>query len=55
MSTELFKLIVTKLCSQMNQASICVTMMAAFLLVAMPVNAAFQSVLSNDIEAEHLE
>ncbi|GFY35916.1 transposable element Tcb2 transposase [Trichonephila clavipes] len=33
----------------MNHASICRTMMAAFVLDAMPVNAAFQCVLSNDI------
>ncbi|GFT07004.1 transposable element Tcb2 transposase [Trichonephila clavipes] len=36
---------------QMNHASICGTMMATFVLDAMPMNAAFQSVLSNDIVA----
>ncbi|PRD26889.1 UNVERIFIED_CONTAM: Transposable element Tcb2 transposase [Trichonephila clavipes] len=51
MSTELGKLIGTKLSFQMNQASICGTMMAAFVLDAMLVNAAFQSVLSNGIVA----
>ncbi|GFT95754.1 hypothetical protein TNCV_311171 [Trichonephila clavipes] len=34
---------------EMNHASICGDMMTAFVLDAMPVNAAFQSVLSNDI------
>ncbi|GFX42084.1 hypothetical protein TNCV_2134991 [Trichonephila clavipes] len=34
-----------------NHASICGTMMAAFVLEAMPVNAAFQSALSNDTVA----
>ncbi|GFS69224.1 hypothetical protein TNCV_4010631 [Trichonephila clavipes] len=33
----------------MNHASICGTMMAAFMLVAMLVNAASQSALSNDV------
>ncbi|GFX21168.1 transposable element Tcb2 transposase [Trichonephila clavipes] len=41
MSTELNKLIHTKLSFQMNHASICGSMMAAFVLDAMPVNAAF--------------
>ncbi|GFW60380.1 transposable element Tcb2 transposase [Trichonephila clavipes] len=44
MSTEPGKLIGTKLASQMNQASICGTMMAAFALDTMPVNAALQSI-----------
>ncbi|GFW90254.1 transposable element Tcb2 transposase [Trichonephila clavipes] len=47
MNTELG----TKLSFQMNHASICENMMAAFVLDAMPVNAAFQSALSNDIVA----
>ncbi|GFX59615.1 transposable element Tcb2 transposase [Trichonephila clavipes] len=34
---------------QMNHASICESMIAAFALDAMPVNAAFHSALSNDI------
>ncbi|GFS97945.1 uncharacterized protein TNCV_2018831 [Trichonephila clavipes] len=48
MSTEPGKLISTKLSFQMNYASICWTMMAAFVLDVMPVNAVFQSALSND-------
>ena len=55
MSTEPGKLIGTKLSFQINQDSICGTMMAAFVLNVMPVNAAFQSALSNDIVAEHSE
>ncbi|GFS55936.1 transposable element Tcb2 transposase [Trichonephila clavipes] len=55
MSTEPDKLIGTKLSFQMNYASICRTMMAAFLLDAIPLNAAFQSALSNGIVAEHPE
>ncbi|GFV52940.1 transposable element Tcb2 transposase [Trichonephila clavipes] len=55
MSTEPGKLIGTKLSFQMNHASICGTMMAAFVLDAMLVNAAFQSALSNDIVALHRE
>ncbi|GFX37715.1 HTH_Tnp_Tc3_2 domain-containing protein [Trichonephila clavipes] len=51
MSTEPGKLIGTKLSFQMNHASICGTMMAAFVLDATPVNAVFQSALSNDIVA----
>ncbi|GFX29849.1 uncharacterized protein TNCV_4749781 [Trichonephila clavipes] len=50
MSTEPGKLIDTKLSFQMNHTSICWIMMAAFVLDAMPMNAAFQSVLSNDVE-----
>ncbi|PRD27403.1 UNVERIFIED_CONTAM: hypothetical protein NCL1_35464 [Trichonephila clavipes] len=42
MSTEPGKLIVTKLSFQMNHASICGTIMAAFVLDAMLMNAAFQ-------------
>ncbi|GFV34042.1 TBC1 domain family member 16 [Trichonephila clavipes] len=49
MSTEPGKLIGTKLSFQMNHVSICGAMMAAFVLDAMPVNAVFQSALSNDI------
>ncbi|GFW56461.1 transposable element Tcb2 transposase [Trichonephila clavipes] len=48
MSTKPGKLIGTKLSFQMNSASICGTMMAAFVLDAMLVNAAFPSALSND-------
>ncbi|GFT13489.1 HTH_Tnp_Tc3_2 domain-containing protein [Trichonephila clavipes] len=51
MSIELDKLIGTKLSFQMNHASICGTIMAAFVLDAMPVNAAFHSAVSNDIVA----
>ncbi|PRD33239.1 UNVERIFIED_CONTAM: hypothetical protein NCL1_18059 [Trichonephila clavipes] len=51
MSAELGKLIVTKLSFQMNHASICETIMAAFVLDAMLVNVAFQSALSEDIVA----
>ncbi|GFX51547.1 uncharacterized protein TNCV_5012511 [Trichonephila clavipes] len=51
MSTEPDKLIGTKLSFQINHASSCGTMMAAFVLDAMPVNAAFQSAFSNDIVA----
>ncbi|GFW01231.1 uncharacterized protein TNCV_4514301 [Trichonephila clavipes] len=51
MSTEPGKLIGIKLSFQMNHASICGTMMVTFVLDAMPVNAAFQSALSNDIVA----
>ncbi|GFS68696.1 uncharacterized protein TNCV_1959011 [Trichonephila clavipes] len=43
MSTETGKLIGTKLSFQMNHTSIRGTMMAAFVLDAMPVNTAFQS------------
>ncbi|GFW89252.1 hypothetical protein TNCV_4934201 [Trichonephila clavipes] len=39
----------TKLASQMVHDSICETMMAAFVLDAMPVNPASQSALSNCI------
>ncbi|GFU49750.1 transposable element Tcb2 transposase [Trichonephila clavipes] len=51
MSTEPGKLIGTKLSFQMNHASISGAMMAAFVSDALPVNAAFQSALSNDIVA----
>ena len=53
MSTELDKLIITKLSFMMNSAPISGTMIALFVLDTMPVNAAFQSALSNDIVAEH--
>ncbi|GFW13240.1 uncharacterized protein TNCV_4121382 [Trichonephila clavipes] len=48
MSTSL---IGTNLSFQRNHASICRTMMAAFVLDTMPVNTAFQSALSNGIVA----
>ncbi|GFS51683.1 uncharacterized protein TNCV_613651 [Trichonephila clavipes] len=51
MSPELGKLIGTELSFQMNHASICGTMMAAFVLDTMPVNAAFQRTLSNNTVA----
>ncbi|GFY25068.1 transposable element Tcb2 transposase [Trichonephila clavipes] len=43
MSTEPVKLIDTKLSFQRNHATVCGTMTTAFVLDAMPVNAAFQS------------
>ncbi|GFV85547.1 uncharacterized protein TNCV_3773711 [Trichonephila clavipes] len=49
MSTEPGKQIGPKLSLHMKHASICETMIAVFVLDAMPVNAAFQSALSNDI------
>ncbi|GFU67530.1 uncharacterized protein TNCV_3239771 [Trichonephila clavipes] len=49
MSTEPGKLIGSKLSFQMKHSSICGTEMVAFMLDAMPVNAAFQSALSNVI------
>ncbi|GFU87451.1 uncharacterized protein TNCV_2445851 [Trichonephila clavipes] len=55
MSTEPGKLIGTKLSFQMNHASLCGTMMAVFELNAMPVNAVFQSALSNVIVTEYPE
>ncbi|GFV96075.1 transposable element Tcb1 transposase [Trichonephila clavipes] len=55
MSTEPGNLIVTKLSFQMNHASLCGTVMDAFVLNAIPVNVAFQSPLSNDIVTQHLE
>ncbi|GFY28601.1 transposable element Tcb1 transposase [Trichonephila clavipes] len=55
MSTDPDKLIGTKLSFQMNRGSLCGTLRAAFVLDAMPVNATFQSALSNDIVAEHSE
>ena len=51
MSTELDKLIGTKLSFQMNHASICGTMNPTFVLDSKLVNAAFQSALSNEIVA----
>ncbi|GFX40465.1 uncharacterized protein TNCV_1412751 [Trichonephila clavipes] len=51
MSSEPGQLIGTKLSFQMDHASICGTIMAAFVLDAMLVNTAFQSALSNDIVA----
>ncbi|GFW06012.1 uncharacterized protein TNCV_4478061 [Trichonephila clavipes] len=48
LSAEPGKLIGNKLFFQMNHASICGTMMAAFVLNATPENTAFQSALSND-------
>ncbi|GFS59413.1 uncharacterized protein TNCV_3725521 [Trichonephila clavipes] len=55
MSTESGKLISIKLSFQMNHASICGTMLATFVLDSMPVNAVFQSALSNDIVVKHPE
>ena len=55
MSKEPDKLIGAKLSFQRNHASICGTMVAAFLVNAMRVNAAFQSALSNDIVVDHPE
>ncbi|GFY12303.1 uncharacterized protein TNCV_284061 [Trichonephila clavipes] len=55
MSTEPSKLIGTKMSFQMNHDSICENMMTAFVLYAMPVNATFQGVLSNDTVAYHPE
>ncbi|GFV77666.1 HTH_Tnp_Tc3_2 domain-containing protein [Trichonephila clavipes] len=49
--TEPCKLIGTKMSFQTNHAAICGTMMAAFVLDAMPVNGAVQNALSNDIVA----
>ncbi|GFY11222.1 HTH_Tnp_Tc3_2 domain-containing protein [Trichonephila clavipes] len=51
MNTGPGDLIGTKYSFQMNPASISGAMMAAFVLDALPVNAAFQSALSNDIVA----
>ncbi|GFW55738.1 transposable element Tcb2 transposase [Trichonephila clavipes] len=51
MSTEPGKLIGTNLSFQMKHGSIFGTMRAAFVLDAMPVNAAVHSELSNDIVA----
>ncbi|GFY19745.1 HTH_Tnp_Tc3_2 domain-containing protein [Trichonephila clavipes] len=50
-SREPGKLIGPKLSFQMNYSSICGTIMAVFVLDAMPVNAAFKSALSNAIVA----
>ncbi|GFW28151.1 uncharacterized protein TNCV_2818291 [Trichonephila clavipes] len=47
MNTKPGKLIGTKLSFQTNYASICGTMVTAFVLDALPVDAAFQSALSN--------
>ena len=55
MITDPGKLIRTILSFQMNHDSICGTTKAAFMVDAMPINAAFQSALSNDIVAEHPE
>ncbi|GFW46379.1 transposable element Tcb2 transposase [Trichonephila clavipes] len=51
LSTEPGKLIGTNLSFPMNHASISGTLMVAFVLDTMPVNAAFQGVLSNDVVA----
>ena len=51
MSTEPGKLIRTKLSFQINYTSTCETMMAVFVLDAMPVNDCLQSALSNYIVA----
>ena len=55
MSTELGKVIVTKLSFQKNPISICGSMMSVFLLAAVPVIATFKSALSNDIVAKNQE
>ncbi|GFV61168.1 transposable element Tcb2 transposase [Trichonephila clavipes] len=55
MSTEPDKLISTKLFFQMSHSLICATMMAAFLLDAMLMNATFQIALSNGIVTQHPE
>ena len=55
MSNKPGKRICTELSFQMNDASIFGTMMASFVLDAMPINAAFHSALSNDIVAENSE
>ena len=55
MGTEPGKLIRTKWSFQINHTSVSGTIMAALVLNAVPVNAAFQSALSNDIVAEHPE
>ena len=54
-STEPGNLIGIKLSFQMNHASVCETMMTAFVLEAMPVYTNFQSAISNDVVAEHTE
>ncbi|GFX48185.1 uncharacterized protein TNCV_4115201 [Trichonephila clavipes] len=51
MTTEPDKLFGGKLSFQMNHASICETIMVALVLEVMPLNAAFQGALSNDIVA----
>ncbi|GFU29287.1 uncharacterized protein TNCV_3334841 [Trichonephila clavipes] len=51
MSIEPDKLTGTKLCFQMSHVSICGTVMTAFVLDAMQVNAVFQSALSNNMVA----
>ena len=53
MNTEASKLIGMKLFFQMHHSLVCGTMMAAFVLDAMPVNAVFQCALFNDRVAEH--
>ena len=55
MSTEPDKLTGAKLSFQMNHISVCGTMMAAFVLDAMSLSAAFKSALSNDLVAKHPE
>ena len=55
MNTEPGKLFGTKLSFQMNHGSICLIKMAMFMLDAMLVNVDFQSVISNDIVAKHVE
>ena len=54
-STEPGEPIGAKLSLQMNHASICETMITAFMLDAMSASATFQSTLFNDILAKHLE
>ncbi|GFS81807.1 uncharacterized protein TNCV_1544451 [Trichonephila clavipes] len=55
MSAEPDKPIDTKLSFQMNHASICGSMMTTFVLDAMTVNAAFQSVLSDNTHTSGLK
>ena len=54
-NTEPFKPIGTKLSFQRNHASFSRTTKAAFVLDALPVNAAFQSALSKNIVSEYQE
>ena len=55
MNTECGKLIGTKFSFQINQVSVCGTMIIEFVLDAAPVNTVFQSALSINIVAGHLE
>ena len=53
MTTEPGKLNDTKVSFQMNHASISGTLMATYMVDTVPINAVFQSVLSNNIVAKH--